>query len=84
MGKGRIIYRGGPVIKNATLINAGNKFPNLRDEKGNIQWRLSVTKQAEPKKEVSALIARLNNTVKAMNLDNKSLTPKITYKAPSK
>lgn len=83
MAKGKIINNA-PIIRNAHLINAGNKFPNLKDANGNTQWKLSVTKQAEPKKDVSALIARMEQTAKTMNLDNKSHTPKISYNSPSK
>jgi hypothetical protein len=40
------IVRNSPVIKNANLIGAGNKFVPMTDGKGAIQWKASVQAQA--------------------------------------
>ncbi len=84
MAKGKIIVRNAPYIRNANLIGAGNKFAPIRDNSGNVQWQLSVAKQAAPQMQTSSLISRMESTAKTMGFDSRSFTPKISYNTPSK
>lgn len=53
MARVRMIVPNSPIIRRGSLIGAGNKFPSIKDSNGVVQYRLSVTKQAEGQKKPS-------------------------------
>lgn len=65
MAKARIAVPNSPSLRNAHLIGAGNKFPKIKDAQGNIQFRLSVVKQAESKTKIVNMDKRLEALLKS-------------------
>ena len=67
MQKRKIKHYGSTFIRNANLIGAGNKFVALRNEQGEIQWRVSIAKQAGQKVTLSALKRKAEELSKTGN-----------------
>lgn len=84
MGKAQIIVRNSPYIRNSHLIGAGNKFPQLKDANGNIQYRLSVIKQAEKPKASPSVLDMLNTALRSTTSLSKNPTVNKNVSFPSK